>query len=40
MIGQVTEGNRMEIRMEEGIACLERPRKDELEKVIPGYLQS
>ncbi|MEY8338576.1 AIR synthase-related protein [Lachnospiraceae bacterium 62-35] len=39
VIGQVTEGNKMEILMEEGIACLERPRADELEKVIPGWRQ-
>lgn len=35
-IGQVKKGNKMEIIMEEGVACLDRPQKDELEKVIPG----
>ena len=39
VIGRVNEGVKMEILMEEGVACLERPQKDELEKVIPGYFQ-
>ena len=39
VIGKVNEGAKMEILMEEGAACLDRPQKDELEKVIPGYFQ-
>ncbi|HJA71661.1 MAG TPA: AIR synthase [Candidatus Lachnoclostridium stercoravium] len=36
-IGRIQAGKQMEIIMEEGRGCLERPQPDELEKVIPGY---
>ena len=39
VIGRVNAGVKMEILTDEGTAYLDRPQKDELEKVIPGYFQ-